>query len=245
MTGEGCLNCGAVLAGEFCHRCGQKSEPRVLPVRQMAAGLADDLLSLDSRIVRTLRGLLFRPGSLTTEYLAGRRVGYVPPFRLYLMVSAVNLALSAWLRSNSFFFFSATPGAGSARVIALLPRVMFILLPAFAAILAVVYRGRMFAEHFVFALHFHSAAFLAATAHVLLVSPAVGIPRPLVPAARFLDALLQIAVFAHLYLSLREVYGRSRLATAASMAAVLAAYILVLLAALTLTVATVAHFARP
>lgn len=236
MTDGGCLNCGAMLAGEFCHLCGQKSEPLVLPVREMAAGLAGDLLSLDARIVRTLRGLLFRPGFLTREYLAGRRVGYVPPFRLYLMASAVNLALSAWLRSNTFFFFSATPGAESARTIALLPRVMFLLLPAFAAVLALVYRGRMFAEHFVFALHFHSAAFLIATLHVLLVAPDAGIPGILVPAARLLDAVLQIALFAHLYLSLRQVYGGSRLATAASMAAVLAAYLLVLVAALALTI---------
>jgi uncharacterized membrane protein len=230
-----------VLAGEFCHHCGQKSGPRVLPVRDMAAGLADDLLSLDARIVRTLRGLLFRPGFLTREYLAGRRVGYVPPFRLYLLVSAVNLALTAALQTNSFFFFSATPGAHSARVIALLPRVMFVLLPAFAAILAVVYRGRFFAEHFVFALHFHSAAFLLASAHILLVAPEVGLPKTLVPAARFVDALLQIAVLAHLYLSLRRAYGRSRLATAASMAAVLAGYSLALLAALTVTVQLVAR----
>jgi hypothetical protein len=209
----------------------------------MAAGVADDLLSLDARIVRTLRGLLFRPGFLTSEYLAGRRVGYVPPFRLYLLVSAVNLALAASLRSNSFFFFSSTPSG--ARVIALLPRVMFILLPAFAAILAVVYRGRMFAEHFVFALHFHSAAFLLATAHLLLVAPEVGLPKPLVPAARVVDALLQIGVFVHLYLSLRRAYGRSHLATAASMAAVLAAYFVALFAALTLTVGAVALFPRP
>ncbi len=245
MTDEGCLNCDALLVGEFCHRCGQRSGPRVLPVRDMAAGLADDLLSLDARIVRTLRGVLFRPGFLTREYLAGRRVGYVPPFRLYLLVSAVNLALAAGLRSNSFFFFSAVPGAESARVISLLPRVMFLLLPAFAAILAGVYRGRMFAEHFVFALHFHSAAFLAATLHLLLVAPEVGLPKALVPAALRLDVLLQLAVFAHLYLSLRQAYGRSRLATAASMAAVLVAYALALFVALTLTVSAVAHFARP
>ena len=247
MTGPAgdCLNCGTALAGDFCHRCGQKSTPPVLPARALLAGAADDLLSWDARLVRTLRALLLRPGWLTREYLAGRRVDHVPPFRLYLLVSAANLALATVLKANRFFFFSAQPGAGNERVIAWLPRVMFLALPAFAGILALVYRRRYFAEHLVFALHFHSAAFILATLHLLLVAPRMGIPPWLAPAARVLDGAIPIALFVYLYLALRRVYGRSHPATAASLAVVLAGYALVLSAAVAAVVFSLVRFGSP
>lgn len=236
-----CLNCGTPLAGDFCHRCGQRSGPRVRAARALLAGVVDDLLSLDARIVRTLRALLFRPGWMTCEYLAGRRVSFIPPFRLYLLVSAANLALAAVLKSNRFFFFSAQPGAGNERVIAWLPRVMFLALPAFAGLLALVYRRRFFAEHLVFALHLHSAAFILATVHLLLVAKP-GIPAWLAPAARVLDGAIPVVLLVYLYVALRRVYGRSRLATAASMAAVVGGYALVLAGALAALVFTLVRF---
>ena len=118
---------------------------------------------------------------------------------------------------------------------------MFVLLPAFAGVLALVYRAakRLYAEHFVFALHFHAAAFVFASLHVLLVSPGPWLP----PAARVLDGTVQLAVPVHLYLSLRAVYGRSRPATALSMAALLAGYLLVLFAAVTAVVQAMVRFA--
>lgn len=47
----------------------------------------DDQLSLNSALPRTLRALLFHPGLLTREYVAGRIARYVAPFRLYLISS--------------------------------------------------------------------------------------------------------------------------------------------------------------
>lgn len=48
--------------------------------------LFDTLLALDSRIARTLGPLLVRPGFLTSEYFAGRRVRYVSPVRLFIFL---------------------------------------------------------------------------------------------------------------------------------------------------------------
>jgi hypothetical protein len=237
-----CLNCGAALVGPFCHACGQRDEPRVRPVRELLADAADDLLSWDSRLLRTARGLA-RPGFLTREHLAGRRVHYVPPLRLYLLVSALNLALAATLGDRRhFFFFSAQPGEGNERVISYLPRVMFVLVPGFAALLALVFRRprRMFAEHFVFALHFHAATFLLACANFVLVSPQAGIPAALAPVARGAAQLLGVGGVVYLFLALRTVYGRGRAATALSMAALLAGYVALLFLGLWATISFVA-----
>jgi len=43
----------------------------------------------------SLRLLLFRPGALTTEYLSGRRVRFLPPLRLYLICSVAYFLVSS------------------------------------------------------------------------------------------------------------------------------------------------------
>lgn len=82
-----CLNCGTALLGEYCHRCGQRAQSRRLPLLFLLRNLADEVFSLDSRLARTLRLLLVRPGELTRRYLEGRRTAHVPPLRLYAVLS--------------------------------------------------------------------------------------------------------------------------------------------------------------
>ncbi|NKO00998.1 DUF3667 domain-containing protein, partial [Weissella cibaria] len=62
--------------------------------------LLEDIISLDSRAVRTLIALLFRPGFLTKEYLAGRRFYYVPPLRLFLITSLFCIFI-IWLLNKT------------------------------------------------------------------------------------------------------------------------------------------------
>lgn len=88
-----CPNCGQLVTGSFCANCGQRNTPRLVSVRRMAAEALEDQLSVNSALPRTLLGLLFRPGFLTREYLAGRIARYIPPFRLYLVASLIFFAL--------------------------------------------------------------------------------------------------------------------------------------------------------
>jgi len=101
MTRESrCLNCNAALIGEYCSHCGQRATGRELRFLDVAGDALRDLIDWDSRFWRTLLPLLFRPGFLTAEFIAGRRARYVPPFRLYLIVSFL-LFLTISLGSNS------------------------------------------------------------------------------------------------------------------------------------------------
>lgn len=90
-----CANCGAALAGPFCHRCGQEAAERRVPLRTLVRDALGDLMAFDSRILRTLGPLLVRPGFLTREWSEGRRVPYVPPLRLYVFVAALFFLLLA------------------------------------------------------------------------------------------------------------------------------------------------------
>ena len=92
-----CLNCGAQITGRHCAECGQSSDVHVLSMREVAGDVTHSLLHLDSRVWRTLRLLVLRPGELTREFIAGRHQRYLPPFRLYLAVSILFFALSALL----------------------------------------------------------------------------------------------------------------------------------------------------
>jgi len=89
-----CPECATPLVGEYCHRCGEKL-PHVhdLTLKHFLHHGLHELTHLDSKIFRTVQALLFRPGFLTVEYLAGRRQRYVLPLRLFLVIFALNLFL--------------------------------------------------------------------------------------------------------------------------------------------------------
>lgn len=84
-----CANCHAELSGEYCARCGQRHEPHIHTVAHFAGEAFESISHADSRLWRTLWYLLARPGFLTREFFAGRRVAYLPPFRLYLVISVL------------------------------------------------------------------------------------------------------------------------------------------------------------
>ncbi len=90
-----CLNCGARLTSRFCCHCGQKNKDYHLSFKDLFSDFIEELLDFDSRVLLSLRKLFTRPGFLTSEYVKGRRVSYLPPVRIYLFASVVFfLALS-------------------------------------------------------------------------------------------------------------------------------------------------------
>lgn len=92
-----CPNCGEGLEGEYCHGCGQKKlDRRELGLKRFFINAVSDFTDLDSnKAVQTFKALLFKPGQLTDEYLAGRRRRYISPVKLYLTFSALYF-LFAW-----------------------------------------------------------------------------------------------------------------------------------------------------
>jgi hypothetical protein len=54
------------------------------------------LTHVDGRFWQTLGALLFKPGRLTREYFAEHRASYVPPVRLYLVLSVLFFAIASF-----------------------------------------------------------------------------------------------------------------------------------------------------
>lgn len=98
-----CKNCGSALTGEYCAACGQRRGRGDLRLSEALGEVFDEVFSWDSRLWRTLFALIFRPGLLTAEFVAGRRARYVPPFRLYLIISFLTfLTLSVGASIDAF-----------------------------------------------------------------------------------------------------------------------------------------------
>jgi hypothetical protein len=78
-----CLNCGAALAGPFCHQCGQHAHVH----RTLSAffhDFAHGVLHFEGKIWRTLPLLAWKPGELTRRYIDGQRASFVSPIALFL-----------------------------------------------------------------------------------------------------------------------------------------------------------------
>lgn len=95
-----CENCQTPVQGMYCSQCGQSVESTLKYFWTVILHLLDDIFSFDSRASRTLFPLIFRPGFLTNKYIAGRRVHYVPPLKLYLFISIVFFLSLKFLTLN-------------------------------------------------------------------------------------------------------------------------------------------------
>ncbi|WP_419166107.1 DUF3667 domain-containing protein [Candidatus Palauibacter sp.] len=82
-----CPNCGRARPESFCPQCGQSDRYYARSLGSVAVEFLRDMFELDSRLFRTLKLLMFRPGSLTREFSRNRRVSFVSPVRLYIFAS--------------------------------------------------------------------------------------------------------------------------------------------------------------
>ena len=90
-----CLNCGTNVQLDYCPECGQAAIDPDPTLREFLRELAEEFLHWDGKLGLTFRTLVTRPGVLTQEYLAGRRIRYVSPLRVYLSCSVLFFFLSA------------------------------------------------------------------------------------------------------------------------------------------------------
>jgi len=168
-----CPNCGYVLnlQYQFCPSCGQSTQKEE-DVKSLVSHFLNDYFTFDSKIIRSIKPLIISPGMLTLEYLAGKRIQYIPPLRLFIFLSIIFFLLLEWFNSESgsriedellddtFWntFFASW-----------LPKLFFILLPIFALIVARLYKKqkRSLLPHFLFALHYHSTIFLIGILYIL------------------------------------------------------------------------------
>ena len=82
-----CENCRAELQGHWCAQCGQPAIDYRRSFGQVLVDVLNEFLNWDSKFFATIALLIVKPWRLTNEFVAGHRVRYVHPLRLYLLAS--------------------------------------------------------------------------------------------------------------------------------------------------------------
>ena len=84
-----CENCATALQGPYCHACGQHGHNQLKSFRHALEEVLESFWHVDGRIFRTLRDLLL-PWRIINNYLGGQRVRYIPPLRIFVILSLVT-----------------------------------------------------------------------------------------------------------------------------------------------------------
>ena len=244
MSEDCCPNCEALLHGPYCSACGQrKPRPDEYSTLGFLVDAATEIFSVDGKTFRTARQLLFHPGRLTLDYYQGRRVQYLKPIQLFLIVNVVFLLIAI---GNGLFDFTleeymgfSPPSPEITRELVtqkiaregisledyalafnhnedILRRcLIFLLVPLFALVLWMLYykRRRYYAEHLVSAVHFLSFFWLFTSCTGLPV--AFLATRAGIRPDNVLLPFIELSTLVYLYLMLRTIYAQGRLMTLA------------------------------
>lgn len=70
-----CPNCNQPLATKdrYCRNCGQATLNLKVPFKHLVFEAIEGIFHVDNYFFRTIGALLFKPGLLTREFMAGRR----------------------------------------------------------------------------------------------------------------------------------------------------------------------------
>lgn len=241
-----CPDCGSEVDGPWCSRCGQRQGPLHVPLRRLVADFLEDEFSLEGRLPRTLRQLVFRPGALTLEWMAGRRSRYIAPLRLYLLTSFVmfgavvlaRIIAEKWGVQHVFDQGAASvsriaqDAAEAQRARESAPLVLFAAVPLFARFLRDSFRtpGLLYVDYLITALHAHAFAFIV-IALTFLLEPDLGAIDPVFTA---IQVVLLTLIPVHLAFTLKRVFRRGWAGTLLRTVMLFSTQILIVIVALAL-----------
>jgi Protein of unknown function (DUF3667). len=120
FRGISCLNCGHPLdiSDKYCPNCSQANSTKKLTLKDFVDEFFSSVINYDSRLLKTLSALLWRPGAITRDYINGKRVSYTNPFRFLLSLAFIYFLMFTFNNrftelDKSFKDFDGTISGGS------------------------------------------------------------------------------------------------------------------------------------
>lgn len=92
-----CVHCGTSFTGNYCPQCGLNVRRSFFTLKAVAGKAADSLgfdESGNRSMLRTLRDLIWRPGYMIRDYLAGHSPAYFQPFKLLILLTIIFTLLA-------------------------------------------------------------------------------------------------------------------------------------------------------
>lgn len=91
-----CPTCKTRAVTPFCPGCGEQPlHPRDLKLRRLLEHFVEAFTNVDSKLLRSFRYLVARPGQLTVAYLEGRRQPFIRPVSLFLIANVLFFAIES------------------------------------------------------------------------------------------------------------------------------------------------------
>lgn len=89
FRGTKCLNCEHPLdiSDKYCPNCSQANSTKRLVLKDFFDEFFSSLVNYDSKLLTTLYALLVKPGTITKDYIKGKRMSYTNPFRFLLSLA--------------------------------------------------------------------------------------------------------------------------------------------------------------
>ncbi|HCW06216.1 MAG TPA: hypothetical protein DGG95_02500, partial [Cytophagales bacterium] len=107
-----CKSCGNKFKGNFCNECGEKIlHASDRSFKKFSETIFRAITFADSKFLKTLWLVLMKPGFISKEFVEGKRVNYLNPLSLFLVLNLVyflfpviqlfNASLNTQLRSSA------------------------------------------------------------------------------------------------------------------------------------------------
>jgi hypothetical protein len=184
-----CTNCGGP-SSDYCVRCGERQPGHHdLSVGHFAHEVVHEFVHLDSKLFRTLRDIVIKPGFVTEEYFAGRKSRYIAPLRLFLTLFALQFLAFTFYQPAAMYTVASMKKFDKAGALTRLidkraaklhltreeteqriderwhknySLLQLMNIAGVAVVLKVLHRKSYFAEHLVFAAHFLAFSYIVA-----------------------------------------------------------------------------------
>jgi hypothetical protein len=226
-----CTNCGAP-SSDYCVRCGERQPGHHdLSVGHFAHDVVHEFVHVDSKLFRTLRDVIAKPGFLTEEYFAGRKSRYIAPLRLFLTLFALQFLAFTFYQPAAVYTVKSFERFDNAGALTRLIEkravkrhltseefeqrlderwhknyslLQLVNIAGLAIVLKVLHRRRYLAEHMVFAAHLLSFSYILAIVVDWPIYAVAGFhPGPLQKSVTALTIGIQLV---YLFLAQRRFY---------------------------------------
>ncbi len=97
-----CLNCNALTHGRYCQVCGQENVEHKLGFFGLIKHFVFDLLHFDGKFFTTLKMLFTKPGQVPLEYVSGKRIKHLEPFKMFIFTTTIFFILTTIIPSKAF-----------------------------------------------------------------------------------------------------------------------------------------------